>query len=308
MVISSLRRRTAAVLSGFLLLASVACTDQHDSASSQSDGSGNDGKRSSTADRFGIQYLYPSLPNGLTWESQWGQTANFDKVDPNDPWFDVNHGTASYQTSAGQLFITGRTPRMYVHDPELKRQWHDVEITTYFKRVGDANVPYAGMTAVTRANHGVTGDETQDLCDTRGYGARIRYDGRTDFEKETSHPFNSAQSERKLFRDGMPFNRWIGFKFVVYDVNPHSVKLELWIDLKGNGHWVKQNELTDNGRFWGTRRCAPGIDPRLVLDNTGHRDGSESGRPNLSTYFRSDGVAKDGLVYKQASIREISVP
>lgn len=244
----------------------------------------------------------------MSWQARWNQNSSFDKVDPNDPWFDVNHGTASYVTRAGQLFITGQTPRMYVHDPDMGRQWRDVEITMYFKRMADARVPYAGMTAVARSNHGVTGDETQDLCDTRGYGARVRYDGRTDFEKETSHPFNQSTHERQLFAGGMPYNRWIGFKFVVYDLSPHRVKLETWLDQNDDGNWRKVNELVDNGHVFGNRPCKPGIDPRMVLNADTNRPGSESGKPNVSVYFRSDGVAPNGLVYRSGSVREIQAP
>jgi hypothetical protein len=123
------------------------------------------------------------------------------------------------------LRITGDYPRMYVYQPARKRQWGDVEITAYFKRVRDRGVPYAGMVAVARSHH----LQTRNACDTRGYGARMRYDGTTDFEKETSHPANEATSSKRLWKRGMPYRKWIGYKFVVFDKKA-GVKLELWAD------------------------------------------------------------------------------
>jgi hypothetical protein len=243
----------------------------------------------------------------MEWYSTWSADRSFGGLDPQDPWFDADHGSASYQVTAGQLGITGTTPRMYVRDPAKQRQWRNVEVTMYFKRMSDTGVPYAGMVAVARTNHSADNHP----CDTRGVGGRLRYDGRVDFEKETSHPHNEATAAKVLWPGGMPFGRWIGYKYIVYDLPGGSVKLEIWVDQTGGrngGKWRKVNQVVDNGKLFGDVPCAPGIDPRMPLTASPHRVGSESGKPNLNVYFRSDGVRAGGLLYKWGSIREIKPP
>jgi len=262
-----------------------------------------------TKDRFGIDFLHRTKPNGTYWVSSWDKSdRQFDGVDPDDPWFDADHGSAHYTVRNGQLEISGDVPRMYVHDPTLKRQWTDVEITMYFKRVADDSIPFAGMTAVARANHLKTNDGTDDPCDTRGYGGRFRYDGHADFEKETRHPRNDSVMNEKIFPNGMPTNEWIGFKYLVFD-REDGVHLELWRDLtdsKNGGDWQRVNTYIDDGhRGFGNVACAPGVDPAMALTNASNRLGSESGKPNASVYFRSDGIDTNGLVYKWGSVREI---
>jgi len=264
-------------------------------------------------DKFGITKLYEDAPYGRIWISKWDngyeRTWTDATDDPYDPEFVTKEkGTGTYKTDGnGILKISGSTPRMYVVDRAQTRGWRNVEITVYGQRISDDNIIWGGIMAYARTNHLID----LDYCDTRGYGGRFRYDGNTDFEKETKHDYGFYSVATKTYWPiGMTKNIWIGYKYVVYDMPDGNVRLELWMDetngLNG-GNWTKVNEFIDTGSNFGVggTPCKSGINPALRLTASDNRPGSETGKPNIAIYFRSDGVGTDGLWFKKASVREI---
>ena len=266
----------------------------------------------SGVDRFGVKKLYATASGGKDWTAKWDNGVNRTfkfADDPSDNWFH-GKGDATYNPDGkGSFFISGTTPRMYIYDPAQQNFWRNVEMTVYAYRVADSGTPWGGIEGVARTNH--TADTT-NKCDTRGNDARFRYDGHIDFEKETNHPASVAVLNKAKWST-LPYKTWIGYKLVVYDMANGDVKLESWMDLTdgaGGGTWVKVNEIEDTGKNFGVggTPCKSGIDPALRLTNNDARQGTETGKPNLAVYWRSDNVGTNGLVYKKMSVREIAAP
>jgi hypothetical protein len=263
----------------------------------------------SAMDKWGITKFNPTISGGREWFSKWdnGQARSFTwGQDPYDPEFH-GRGDGSY-TIDGQGVLKaastgGGGVRMYVYDqnyqdtgydPNLFKTWNNVEVTVYYMRVSDLGVAHAGMVAGAKIRH----VPDSDLCGTRGYYGRFRHDGGIDFDKEIRHPTSVPQARNPKPWSVLPSNVWIGYKYIVRDVdNGTHVKLELWRDLTdgaNGGSWEKLYEYVDTG-LWGAGQtpCASGVDPAQIM--TG---------PNLSVFIRDDDVSD--VRYKKWSIREIA--
>jgi len=129
-------------------------------------------------------------------------------------------------------------------------------------------------------------------CEAYGYYALTAVDGNVYFKKKLYH-FNNGYTKRlaEVPALGDLHDKWVGMKFVVYDLPNGDVKLELWID---NGdmtnNWHKETELIDKG-------------------NLAVEGGDDCGRQATDTIedgtrvsFRADNSLFD---FKKLSVREI---
>ena len=271
---------------------------------------------SPSADRFGTTELYPTVPGGREWASNWDnghpRTLNSHDgpaVDPDDPEFHAR-GDASYAIDgAGVMTTSGPVPRLYVYDstfldtstynPASFKSWNNVEVTFYGLRVGDDNIARGGLVAGAKIRH----IPDTDLCGTRGYYGRIRNDGDVDFLKEINHGDGSydVQTEARTGTQpwpSLPYGQWVGYKLIARSADGGThVKLELWRDTgdgAAGGRWERLHSDVDAGG-WGAGMipCAAGRDPAEILPGA-----------NLSVFIRNDGVFD--FRYKKWTIREIA--
>jgi hypothetical protein len=267
-------------------------------------------------DPFGIRQLFPTRTTGREWFAAWNNhhpRAFKDALDPDDPFFDTAHGSGRYTIDGqGTLRADGNTVRMYVHDPKLQTEWaEDLEITVYITRISESKtLSYSGLQIFARTNHGTLGSETKNLCDDRGYGAKVTLDGRWEFEKETAHekPHGYVSVATTQPTRELPKATPIGVKFILRNrTKDGTVQVELYRDLtagKDGGTWEKMTAFTDTGKNWGQNADAPApnVKPETLLTHAAALPDSESKKPQLTVYFRHEYASMD---YQKASIREI---
>jgi hypothetical protein len=145
-------------------------------------------------------------------------------------------------------------------------------------------------------------------------GAKINLTGTRAFEKKTCHGAELGHATAGLapyWPNGVPVGVPVGVKLILRNVldasgEPTKVKLELYVDMtdgKKGGTWTKVTEYTDAGD-WGRENtaCAAGVDPARLALRSRLLLKSETGRPELTVYFRHEYAV---MRYQRLSVREI---
>ena len=208
---------------------------------------------------------------------------------------------------AGVARLGGEQPRMYVY--EENKTWNNVEITFYAKRTSERSTNYRqGFIAGARSEHQAVTDETP--CLGYAYYGRMLYNGRVNVIKELSHPpapVEQAYSSNKPSANyrvewgtpngEIPFDRWIGHKFIVRNCDYNTkVRLSLYRDMtegENGGDWEQLLHEADN-EDWPVSDLDPNCDclPTQVLT-----------WPASSVFIRNTEI--DAADYTKFSIREI---
>src|SRR5215211_5075565 len=193
-------------------------------------------------DRFGIEQVYETASGGPTWYIE----------EQEDPTSDGHFYYGAYRTTTvdysgngvWRVDATSGTQehgiRMHVDSPNGK--WKNTEMTGYFRVIeGDDQITMI-------ARHGPSYHDDGG-CLAYGYYGMTAVDGHVFFKKKLWH-FDGGYTKRLAQIDALDniLSKWIGMKFVVYDLDNGDVKLELWID-EGDmtNNWRKITELVDDG-------------------------------------------------------------
>ena len=142
--------------------------------------------------------------------------------------------------------------------------WKNIEITLVFKLLDSARSKGEdhALSLVTRSishsqldsEYKKSKDEPKYFCGGSSYHNNISNDGKIRMKKEQYH----INYEWERYNDinnlsvGNIYDKIIGFKGIVYNLNNTAVKLESWIDTEngGKGPYKKVHEFIDNGN-WG---------------------------------------------------------
>lgn len=273
-------------------------------------------------DVFGFQKFFKTKEGSYSWDSRhWANgkarsLANWagDAQDPTQ-WTDdrSSDGGGFYVDGQGTMQMLGSGPRFHINGQQSwatnKQQFQNVEYTGYFKRDALGGKDYGGMVVGVRSGalgHGSSGGNN---CDAHTYYARFRNDGKWDFEKEWKHPGSYYRSGAGVGHQDplwggavLPVDKWIGMKYVVYNKDASTVRLEVYIDSTTNatppGKWELVGVAEDAGLDWSG--AAYGA---ATIDGCSYTDAKAAIlQAGDAIIMRSD---NDHPYYKYVSVREI---
>ena len=140
--------------------------------------------------------------------------------------------------------------------------WKNIEVTLIFKLLDSARSKgeQHSISIVTRSishsqldNEYKKSDEEPFFCGGSSYHNNLSNDGKVRMKKEQFHiDYEWERYNSEMLTVGDIYNKIIGFKAIVYNVNDTAVKLETWVDTQnqGRGPYKKVHEGIDLGN-WG---------------------------------------------------------
>jgi len=196
-------------------------------------------------DKFGIEEIYPVADNGAVWyiNNENPQSDNnfyFRSLEDIDLDKEERQGEFKMDAETG---TERHGVRIHVDSPN--GEWKNVEMSGYFKLLDGQDE----FTLIAR--HGPSYHEDGG-CDAYGYYGMLSAEGDAFFKKKTYHHGGGYTARTAVAENVVSEvqDRWIGIKFMVYDVNEEDVKLELWIDDGDEtNNWKKVTEYVDDGEW-----------------------------------------------------------
>jgi hypothetical protein len=196
-------------------------------------------------DKFGIEAIYPVANNGSVWyinNEDPQSDSNFYFRSLEDIELEEEDGQGEFRMDA-ETGTERHGVRIHVDSP--KGTWKNVEMSGYFKLIDGQDE----FTMIAR--HGPSYHENGG-CDAYGYYGMLSAEGEAFFKKKTYH-HGGGYTVRTAVAENVVSelqDRWIGIKFMVYDVGNGHVKLELWIDDGDEtNNWRKVTEYIDDGEW-----------------------------------------------------------
>ena len=315
---------------------------QVDEITNPTDGKSNPPTAGGKYNRLGIEQHYPQKPGSVEWDSSHWKKHNsymLKGFDPHDPLgWSQKRGNGNLkvhvENGMGVLTLSGSQPRIYINSykdskgnalkgrpaPHQAEQFFlNTETTAYYRRSGSDGANWGGL--VIGARSGPNGHSSYgDYCDASTYYARIRHDGKWDFEKELRHPgasysIGNIDSNGLLIKEHGKFvegrlnsNQWYGVKFVIFNPQDYSdkVKLELYIDIVEPGklpgedqNWQLLGSLIDEGNWPVLGNYDQCTSPKIHSKHTITQGGGV-------VFIRNTGIEK--AEYTKFSVREIAPP
>ena len=198
-------------------------------------------------DKFGIEEIYPVANNGPVWyinneDPQSDDNFYFRSSEDIDLEEEEEGGQEEFRMDA-ETGTERHGVRIHVDSPN--GVWKNVEMSGYFKLLEGQDE----FTLIAR--HGPSYHEDGG-CDAYGYYGSLSAEGDAFFKKKTYHHGGGYTARTAVAENVVSEiqDRWVGIKFMVYDVDNGDAKLELWIDDGDEtNNWRKVTEYIDDGEW-----------------------------------------------------------